>query len=281
METITSISALKAIIKETRQEGKTVGLVPTMGYFHEGHLSLMRQARQENDLVVVSLFVNPIQFGPKEDLQSYPRDLERDQKLAATVGVDILFLPSDAAVYPEGYQTYVEVKEVSQGLCGSSRPEHFKGVATIVLKLFNLVTPDRAYFGAKDAQQLRVIKRMSLDLNLNLEIVACPIVREPDGLAMSSRNVYLDPAQREAALVLSRVLRAAEKLVEAGERSVQTLNSKLLELLAVEPLANLDYLAFVASDSLQPVTTVSGEVLIAIAVKIGKTRLIDNTVVKG
>jgi pantoate--beta-alanine ligase len=276
MITIEKISALKESVKKARSKGQRVGFVPTMGYFHEGHLSLIRRANEENDLVVVSLFVNPLQFGPKEDLATYPRDLHRDQELAGAAGADILFTPEATEMYPPDYQTFVEVAEVSQGLCGTSRPGHFRGVATVVLKLFNIVAPDRAYFGEKDAQQLRVIRRMAADLNLDLEIIGCPIVRENDGLAMSSRNVYLNTRERQAALVLYRALQTAKRLIDAGERDPQVIDRQMQAIIKDEPLAATDYIQIVTSDALKPLTVLTGEVLIAIAVKVGKTRLIDN-----
>jgi pantoate--beta-alanine ligase len=276
MVTVATINELKKMIKEARGKGQRVGFVPTMGYFHEGHLSLIRRAKEENELVVVSLFVNPIQFGPKEDLASYPRDLKRDQELASGAGADILFTPEASEMYPANYQTYVEVTEAAQGLCGASRPGHFRGVATVVLKLFNIVAADRAYFGEKDAQQLRVIRRMAADLNLGLEIIGCPIIREKDGLAMSSRNVYLNPQERQAALVLSRALQAARQLMEAGERDQQVINRRMKDVFSAEPLAVVDYIEIISSDTLKPLTLLTGEVLIAVAAKVGKTRLIDN-----
>jgi pantoate--beta-alanine ligase len=276
MVTVATINELKKMIKEARGKGQRVGFVPTMGYFHEGHLSLIRRAKEENELVVVSLFVNPIQFGPKEDLASYPRDLKRDQELASGAGADILFTPEASEMYPANYQTYVEVTEAAQGLCGASRPGHFRGVATVVLKLFNIVAADRAYFGEKDAQQLRVIRRMAADLNLGLEIIGCPIIREKDGLAMSSRNVYLNPQERQAALVLSRALQAARQLMEAGERDQQVISRRMKDVFGAEPLAVVDYIEIISSDTLKPLTLLTGEVLIAVAAKVGKTRLIDN-----
>jgi pantoate--beta-alanine ligase len=276
MKTVHTIVEMRRLLDEARHAGRTIGLVPTMGYFHEGHLSLMRRAKVENDLVVASLFVNPIQFGPGEDLSRYPRDLERDERLAAGAGVDLLFYPEVAEMYPEGFQTTVQVGALAQGLCGASRPGHFQGVATVVLKLFQIVAPHRAYFGEKDAQQLRVIRRMALDLNLRLEVIGCPIVREADGLAMSSRNVYLKPEERRAALVLYRTLNRAGELIASGTRDAEALRGHLLKVIAGEPLAILDYLAIVASETLQPLEQLEGEVLIALAVKIGSTRLIDN-----
>jgi pantoate--beta-alanine ligase len=276
MKTIRSIAALQEEIREAHRRGESVGFVPTMGYFHEGHLSLMRRARQENGLVVVSLFVNSLQFGPNEDFAKYPRDLDRDAQMAEGTGVDLLFHPEAAEMYPEGFQTTVTVGELTEGLCGASRPGHFQGVATVVLKLFHIVQPDRAYFGEKDAQQLRVIRRMARDLNLGLAVVGCPIVREPDGLALSSRNIFLAPAERQAALVLYRTLQRAGELLAAGERDSTALRRELLTVLDGEPLAELDYLAIVDSDTLQPRQPLAGTILVALAVRIGKTRLIDN-----
>ncbi|HEX3046077.1 MAG TPA: pantoate--beta-alanine ligase [Bacillota bacterium] len=278
MITVTKIQELKTIIKTARSQGKMIGFVPTMGYLHEGHLSLARQAKRENDLVVVSIFVNPIQFGPKEDFQTYPRDLKRDQELLESVGVEVVFTPEKDEVYPANFQTLVEVTGVSQGLCGQSRPGHFKGVATVVAKLFNIVAPDRAYFGAKDAQQLRVIRQMTTDLNFNIEIISCPIIRESDGLAMSSRNVYLNPDERRAALVLYRALQTAEKKIAKGDREAGKLAEEMISLIQAEPLAVVDYVEIVDSKTLEPIKVIAGEVLIALAVRIGKTRLIDNMV---
>jgi pantoate--beta-alanine ligase len=278
MNVVKRITELQQLIGAAKKGGERIGLVPTMGYFHNGHLSLMQRAKAENDRVVVSLFVNPTQFGPREDLRSYPRDLDRDCALAASVGVDWMFAPEVAEMYPDGYQTFVEVTGLTVGLCGASRPGHFRGVATVVLKLLNIVAPNQAYFGEKDAQQLRVIRRMVADLNLNVKIIGCPIVREADGLAMSSRNTYLTPEQRQAALVLSRSLDEAGRLIAAGERETQKVRDQLLRYLAVEPSAALDYLEIVSSDTLQPLPRLQGAVLIALAVKFGATRLIDNRV---
>ncbi len=279
MKTISNIADLRLIVNEARRAGRSVGFVPTMGYFHAGHQSLMERARRENDLVVVSLFVNPIQFGPNEDFEKYPRDLQRDEQLAAATGVDLLFYPAVAEMYPDGFQTNVTVTGVSQGMCGSSRPGHFQGVATVVLKLFNIVGPDRAYFGEKDAQQLRVIRQLVRDLNLPLAVIGCPIVREADGLAMSSRNVYLNPSERQAALVLSRSLAWAREALASGERDAARLQATLRRLIDSEPLAELEYLVIVNSETLAPVARLAGELLIALAVRFGKTRLIDNLTV--
>ncbi|NUQ86077.1 MAG: pantoate--beta-alanine ligase [Anaerolineales bacterium] len=256
----------------------TVGLVPTMGYLHEGHLSLVRRAREECDRVVVSIFVNPTQFGPSEDLAKYPRDLERDLSLLEPLGTDLVWTPSAEIMYPKGYQTWVEVEAISRPLEGAMRPGHFRGVTTVVAKLFNAVQPHRAYFGQKDAQQAAVIRQMTRDLNFPIKIVICPIVREADGLAMSSRNVYLDPEQRKAATVLFRSLSAAKELYEAGERNAETLRGKMKEVLAGEPLAEMQYVSCADYDTLEELDEVKGKALLSMAVFVGKTRLIDNFV---
>jgi pantoate--beta-alanine ligase len=255
----------------------TVGLVPTMGYLHEGHLSLIRRAREENDHVAVSIFVNPTQFGPKEDLAKYPRDLERDLRLIEPY-TDLVWNPTAEIMYPTGYQTWVEVEAVTHPLEGTMRPGHFRGVTTVVAKLFNGVQPDKAYFGQKDAQQAAVIRQMVRDLNYPIEIVVCPIVREPDGLAMSSRNVYLDPEQRKAAIVLYRSLSAAKEAYEGGERDAERLRQVLKGVLAAEPLADVQYVSCADYDTLEELETVKGKALLSMAVFIGKTRLIDNFV---
>lgn len=255
-----------------------VGLVPTMGYLHEGHLSLVRRAREETDHVVVSIFVNPTQFGPREDLSKYPRDLDRDLSLLEPLGVDLIWIPTAEIMYPPGFQTWVEVEGITQPLEGSMRPGHFRGVTTIVAKLFNAVQPHKAYFGQKDAQQAAVIRQMTRDLNFPLEIVVCPIVREPDGLAMSSRNVYLDPEQRKAATVLSRSLKAAKEAYDNGERDAEKIRGKMKEVLASEPLAQVQYVSCADYDTLEELETITGKALLSMAVFIGKTRLIDNIV---
>ncbi len=281
MQIVNTIEDLRRLVLETRRSGRTIGFVPTMGYLHQGHLSLMQQARQENDLVIASVFVNPTQFGPNEDFDAYPRNPEQDRALMASVPVDAAFFPSVEALYPEGYATYVEVEgSLTSGLCGASRPGHFRGVATVVLKLFNLVQPDRAYFGMKDAQQVAVIRRMVRDLHVPVAVVGCPIVREPDGLAMSSRNVYLDPEERQDALVLSRSLQAAAALVQGGERQAETVIRRMQDLIAAVPSARVDYISLTDANSLEPVSALQGTVLAALAVRIGKTRLIDNTVLE-
>src|SRR5690349_10052832 len=258
--------------------GGRVGLVPTMGYLHEGHLSLIRRAREDCEHVAVSIFVNPTQFGPKEDLSKYPRDLERDLSLIEPLGVDVVWMPTAEIMYPQGYQTWVEVETVTRPLEGAMRPGHFRGVTTVVAKLFNAVQPQRAYFGQKDAQQAAVIRQMTRDLNFPIEIVICPIVREPDGLAMSSRNVYLEPAQRKAATVLSRSLRAAKEAYEKGERDAEKIRGKRKEVLAGEPHADVQYVSCADYDTLEELETVTGKALLSMAVFMGKTRLIDNVV---
>ena len=256
----------------------SVGLVPTMGYLHEGHLSLVRRARQECDQVIVSIFVNPTQFGPQEDLSRYPRDLERDLRLLEPLGTDLVWLPTAGIMYPPGFQTWVEVETITRPLEGAMRPGHFRGVATVVAKLFNAVQPEKAYFGQKDAQQAAVIRRMARDLDFPVEIVICPIVREPDGLAMSSRNVYLDPEQRKAATVLYRSLSAAKQAYQAGERDAEEIRETMKEVLRKEPLAEVQYVSCADYDTLEELETVSGRALLSLAVLIGKTRLIDNMV---
>ncbi len=259
-----------------RARGSTVGLVPTMGYFHAGHLSLMRAAREECGYVVVSLFVNPTQFGPGEDLEDYPRDLERDAEMAAAAGVDCVFHPRAEDMYPEHCHTYVEVGGITDVLCGASRPGHFRGVATVVAKLFNIVPAHRAYFGLKDAQQVQVVRRMARDLDFDIEVIACPTVRESDGLAMSSRNVYLEPEERRAAAVLHRSLCLAEDMVERGEREAGKVIAAMHELIAEEPLVRPEYVEAVDWELLQPVEKLRGEVLVALAARVGRARLIDN-----
>jgi pantoate--beta-alanine ligase len=257
----------------------TVGLVPTMGFLHEGHLSLIRRAREECDHVVVSIFVNPTQFGKNEDLSKYPRDLDRDLKLIKPL-TDLVWMPTAEIMYPQGYQTWVEVEAITSPLAGAMRPGHFKGVTTVVAKLFNGVQPQKAYFGQKDAQQVAVIRQMVRDLNFPLEIVVCPIVREPDGLAMSSRNVYLDPEQRKAATILFRSLSAAKNLFENGERDADKIRGEMKEVLASEPLAEVQYVSCADYDSLEELRVIEGKALLSMAVFIRKTRLIDNLVLE-
>jgi pantoate--beta-alanine ligase len=257
---------------------RPLGLVPTMGYLHEGHLSLARRAREECKSVAVSIFVNPTQFGPNEDLAKYPRDLERDLQLLESVGADLVWNPTPEVMYPSGFQTWVEVQEVSKPLEGAQRPGHFRGGTTVVAKLFNAVGPDKAYFGQKDAQQAAVIRRMTEDLNFPVEIVVCPIVREPDGLAMSSRNVYLEPDQRMGALVLHRSLNAAKAAYDAGERDAEKLRQIMRDTIEREPLARLQYVSCADAATLQELDAITGRALLSMAVFFGKTRLIDNLV---
>ena len=284
MQVITQISKLKQVVHAAKANGNTVGLVPTMGYLHEGHLTLMRQARAEQGLVIATLFVNPLQFGPQEDYADYPRDLERDCKLAESTGIDVLFAPSVDEMYPAGggkILTYVDVNEITTTLCGASRPGHYRGVATVVSKLFNISEADVAYFGQKDAQQVAVIRRMVEDLNMNVKIVAVPIVREADGLAMSSRNKYLDPGQRQAALVLSRSLDKARNLLTTGVRDSAEILAAMRGMIESEPLAKVDYIEIVDSLTLKSVDMIESPVLLALAVRFGKTRLIDNMIWEG
>ncbi|HAW60296.1 MAG TPA: pantoate--beta-alanine ligase [Actinobacteria bacterium] len=280
MKVISTIKELRQELKKERQAGKTIGFVPTMGYFHEGHLELMRRARKECNVVVVSLYVNPAQFALSEDFESYPRDFERDKKLAQNVGVDYLFCPSNAEMYLPDHLTYVEVEKITEKLCGASRPHHFKGVTTIVAKLFNIVQPDKAYFGQKDAQQVVVIKKMVDDLNFDLEIVVVPTVREEDGLAMSSRNVYLSDAEREEALVLSKSLEHAKGLINSGERIAQKIKDEMQELIKSKPKVGLEYISICDNRTLEELSHIRGETLIALAAKVGNARLIDNIVIK-
>ncbi len=271
---------MQAEAHAARLAGDTVGLVPTMGFFHEGHLSLMRRSRAECGLVVVSLFVNPTQFGPGEDLAAYPRDFARDCTLAAAEGVDVMFAPEAAQMYARDHATFVDVERLTANLCGASRPGHFRGVATVVAKLFNICQPQRAYFGLKDYQQLRVVETMIRDLNFPVELVRCPIVREPDGVAMSSRNSYLSPEERRAATILRRSLLAAGKRIEQGVRDGAEIARQLRETIETEPLASVDYAEVVDTESLAPLGQIHRLALLAVAVRIGRARLIDNLVVE-
>lgn len=275
MKIAVTIEEVRAQVREWKKEGKTVGFVPTMGYLHEGHASLM-DAAGENDKVVVSIFVNPMQFGPNEDLASYPRDLEHDAKVCEAHGVDLIFHPTPEEMYGDNFYSYVDMDVLTKELCGLSRPVHFRGVCTVVAKLFNIVAPDKAYFGQKDAQQLAVIKRMVKDLNMPLTIVGCPIIREEDGLAKSSRNTYLSPEERKAALVLSRSIFLGKKMVEQGEKDCKKIKEAMTAEIEKEPLAKIDYVKIVDLSTMQQVETTEHGVLAAIAVYIGKTRLIDN-----
>jgi pantoate--beta-alanine ligase len=276
MRIVTTIDEMRKMVKDLKSRGLTVGLVPTMGFFHKGHISLMQAAAEENDFVVVSLFVNPTQFGPQEDFEDYPRDLSRDTEMATEAGVDCIFHPRVEDIYPDPYMTYVEVEGITDTLCGGARPGHFRGVTTIVAKLFHIIPADRAYFGLKDAQQVAVIMRMVKDLDFDIDIVACHTVREDDGLAMSSRNIYLNLEERKAAAVLNRSLRAAENIVAEGERNPTKILSGIRALIAVEPLVTTEYVEAVDWDLLQPVSSMKGQVLIALAARVGRARLIDN-----
>jgi pantoate--beta-alanine ligase len=274
---ISDPAEVQAIAKQWKKEGLSVGLVPTMGYLHDGHRSLIHRSCAENDRTVVSIFVNPIQFGPTEDLATYPRDLEADSALCTSEGVDIIFHPEPSDMYADDFCTHVEVDDITRVLCGRTRPTHFRGVTTVVSKLFNISKADRAYFGEKDAQQLAVIRRMVRDLNIDIEICGCPIVREEDGLAKSSRNKYLSPDERKAALVLSRSLGIGRSLLDSGERNAEKVRQAITDEINKEPKAEIDYVSVVDSLTLKDVEgDITAPVLIALAVKIGSTRLIDN-----
>ena len=276
-----TISGIRTFLEEARAQGCSIGLVPTMGALHEGHLSLIRRACSENGLVVVSVFVNPTQFGPGEDLEVYPRDLKRDRALAETAGADVVFSPAVAEMYPEGFSTWVEGEGLTSGLCGATRPGHFRGVCTVVTKLLNICWPERAYFGRKDAQQLAVVQRLVRDLDLAAEIVPCSTVREADGLAVSSRNTRLTAEERAQAPVIYRALRVAEGYVRGGERDARVIEALVRRVLAEAGLCRVDYVEVVRADDLTSTTVVSGESLIAVAAWFGGTRLIDNIVVGG
>ena len=271
-----TVNEVKAQVREWKSQGLSVGLVPTMGYLHEGHQSLIKRAVAENDRVVVSVFVNPIQFAPNEDLETYPRDLEADCALCESTGAAMVFHPEPEEMYGDDFTTFVDMTGVTKELCGKSRPTHFRGVCTVVNKLFNIAMPDRAYFGQKDAQQLAVIRRMVRNPNMNLEVVGCPIIREADGLAKSSRNTYLSAEERKAALVLSKAVFTGEKMIKDGERDGEKVLAAMRELIEAEPLAKIDYVEMVKWDSIEIHHEIDGPVLVAIAVYIGKTRLIDN-----
>lgn len=279
MQIVKTIDEVRSVVKQWKREGLSVGLVPTMGFLHEGHKSLIERAVKENDRVVVSDFVNPTQFGPNEDLASYPRDLDRDAKLCEDAGAALLFNPEPEEMYYEDRTTSVNMEGLTKELCGKSRPIHFSGVCTVVSKLFHIVTPDRAYFGQKDAQQLAVIKRMVRDLNFDIEIVGCPIIREEDGLAKSSRNTYLSEEERKAAVILNQSLKVGKEMIEKGEKDAAKVKEAIVKNLTTEPLAKIDYVEVVDFHTIEPITTIKGSVLTAIAVYIGKTRLIDNFIV--
>ena len=276
-----SVQETREVIGNWKKRGFSVGLVPTMGYLHPGHISLIERARKENDMVVVSIFVNPIQFGPNEDLDKYPRDMAHDREVCEKAGAELIFAPQPSEMYPCENLAFVDIRGLGDGLCGAKRPGHFRGVCTVVSKLFNIVLPDRAYFGEKDAQQLAIIKRMVKDLNFGTMIVSCPIVREPDGLAMSSRNLYLSPEERKAALSISRSLSAAKELMRKGEKDAVKIRETIVAGISAEPLARIDYAEIVDSADLSPVQRIEKPVLAAVAVYFGKTRLIDNFTFEG
>ena len=278
MEVVSTIKEVREHIKEWKRNGDKIGFVPTMGYLHEGHGSLITAARKNNDKVVVSIFVNPMQFGPTEDLESYPRDLEKDSRFCESLGADLIFHPEPSEMYHDDFSSYVDMFVLTEELCGLSRPVHFRGVCTVVNKLFNIVQPDRAYFGEKDAQQLAIIKHMVQDLNMDIEVIGCPIVREEDGLAKSSRNTYLSEEERKAALILSRTIELAKKLIAEGEKDADVLVSKMKKNIEKEPLAKIDYVKAVNGLTMQQQKEIKAPMLIAMAVYIGKTRLIDNVI---
>ena len=278
MKIISSIREMQAFSESLRNSGQKISFVPTMGYFHEGHLSLMREGRQRGDCLAISIYVNPTQFGPSEDFEKYPRDFERDSSLADGVGVDVIFYPEDKEMYPELYQTYVNVENVTENLCGLSRPGHFRGVTTVCAKLFNIAKPHYAIFGRKDFQQLIAIKRMVLDLNMDLEIIGMPIVREADGLAMSSRNVYLRTEEREAALSLSRSLKMAKEVYDGGEKDVSAILERVRKYIEGHPYTVIDYARICDTTTLKDIGRIEGESVLALAVRINRTRLIDNYV---
>lgn len=281
MKVVKTIEEVRSEVKAWKKEGLTVGLVPTMGFLHEGHKSLIDRAVAENDKVVVSDFVNPTQFGPNEDLESYPRDLNRDAALCENAGASLIFNPEPSEMYANDACTFMEMNDLTGELCGKTRPIHFRGVCTVVSKLFNIVTPDKAYFGQKDAQQLAVIRRMVRDMNFDIEIVGCPIVRESDGLAKSSRNTYLNEEERTAALVLSQAIKLGQDMAENGEKSADKIVDAMINHIKKEPLAKIDYVKAVDAVSIAPVTEMNPPVLVAMAVYIGKTRLIDNFIYEG
>jgi pantoate--beta-alanine ligase len=271
-----TIKEVREVTSSWRKQELSIGLVPTMGFIHDGHKSLMERARIENEKVVVSIFVNPLQFGPAEDYEKYPRDLEHDKKVCKEAGIDLIFVPTVSEMYPSRNFAYVDIEELGNGLCGAKRPGHFRGVCTVVSKLFNIVLPDRAYFGEKDAQQLAIIKRMVKDLNFDIDIVACPTVREPDGLAMSSRNSYLSSEERKAALTISKSLKLAKAALSGNEKNADSIKKIVCDELSRERLIRIDYVDIVNPDTLEPITQIDGPVLVAVAAFVGRTRLIDN-----
>ena len=279
MKVLKKVDEVKKLSNQWRKEGKTVGLVPTMGYLHEGHMSLIERCRKENDKVIVSIFVNPAQFGENEDLDAYPKDFQKDKTLCEKAGADLIFNPDTDEMY-SNQRTYVNIDGLSDYLCGKSRPIHFRGVCTVVSKLFMITNPDNAYFGQKDAQQLAIIKKMVKDLNFDVNIVGCPIVREEDGLAKSSRNVYLNPEERKAALCLSKAI-AAGKLLANSETDADKVKNEMIKIIETEPLAKIDYVEIVDNETMQPVSEIKDNILAAMAVYIGKARLLDNFVKEG
>lgn len=280
MKIIHSIHEARNIINMWQARGERVGLVPTMGFLHEGHLSLMRQARKENDRVITSIFVNPMQFGPQEDFATYPRDFEADAEACASIPVDMIFSPTPEEMYPQGFCSHIDMHTVTEELCGKSRPTHFRGVCTVVAKLFNIIHPQRAYFGQKDAQQVAVVTRMVRDLNMDIEVVACPTVREEDGLAKSSRNAYLTEQERQAALIVSRAVFEGKRMVrEQKITEARTIKDAMSRIVEQEPLAQIDYIEVVDASSMKKIETITGPTLVALAVFFGKTRLIDNFVI--
>lgn len=281
MKVVHTIQEVRDAVAAWRNEGSEIALVPTMGFLHNGHKSLMERARKENGKVIVSIFVNPIQFGPNEDFASYPRDLDHDKAVCEAAGVDLIFAPEKDEMYTEGFCSFVGMSILTEELCGKSRPCHFQGVCTVVSKLFHIVTPDRAYFGQKDAQQLAIIKRMVIDLNMNVTVIGCPIVREDDGLALSSRNTYLSKEERKAALILNRTLNLAEDMAKQGGCDAAALLERMKENINTEPLAKIDYVEAVDVLTMKPVETLTESTLIAMAVYIGSTRLIDNRMILG
>lgn len=275
MKLVKTIKEIRKIVSEWKKEGLTIGFVPTMGYLHEGHQSLIKNAA-ENDKVIVSIFVNPIQFGPGEDFATYPRDIDRDMEKCSEAGADLIFAPLPEEMYLNDFSTFVDMTGPTDDLCGKARPGHFKGVCTVVNKLFNIVAPDKAYFGEKDAQQLAVIKRMVRDLNINIKIIGCPIIREKDGLAKSSRNTYLSVEERKAALVINKALTSGKNMIQNGEKNPDKIVSAITSVINEEPLAKIDYIKIVDADTISAVSEINGNILVAAAVYIGKTRLIDN-----
>ena len=279
MKILKTVHDVRKLVNQWKKESKTIGLVPTMGYLHEGHLSLIEKCKKENDKVIVSIFVNPTQFGENEDLTSYPKDIKRDSSLCENLGVDLIFNPDASEMYQDAC-TFVNIESLSNHLCGKSRPIHFRGVCTVVSKLFIIINPDNAYFGQKDAQQLAIIKKMVKDLNFDINIVGCPIVREEDGLAKSSRNVYLNPKERKAALCLSKAINVGKTLANT-ETNADKIKSEMRKIIEAEPLAKIDYIEIVDNDTMQPVSKMKENTLAAMAVFIGKTRLIDNFIKGG